>query len=133
VSIKEVVIGSRSGERVIIRGSGKANIEGWFRADIEIQCEGFYAEFEGEFMRGELADFAGEIQVLYECLLGKATLSPTEPYISLSLSGDSKGHVAVAGTARTRLGSETELTFCMGLDQTYLPAIVRSLREIDPT
>jgi hypothetical protein len=55
-----------------------------------------------------------------------------EPNLTLSLTGDGKGHVEVTGVARNQFHTGTKLTIKMELDQTYLPAIAKTLANIDP-
>jgi hypothetical protein len=49
-----------------------------------------------------------------------------EPNLTLSLSGDGKGHVEISSVARKQFHTGTELTK-MELDQSYLPAIAKAL------
>lgn len=128
----EVLIGGEEDNRITIRRCTKNGPEGWFDTEIEVRCDGWRGKFRASFMQGELSRFGQEVQSLHQHLDGKATLEPIEPNLTLSLSGDSKGHVEVSGVARNQFQTGTELTFQMELDQTYLPAIAKALGEIDP-
>ena len=68
-------------------------------------------------MRGELARFAEEIQILYEELTGEAKLEPIDPHLTLSFAGDGKGHIEVVGTVRNQFISGTKPSFCLDVDQ----------------
>ena len=83
-------------------------------------------------MNGELRKFAQEVDALRRKLSGTARLSPLEPNLRLTLTGDGKGHINVEGTARNRLGSGTKLEFEFEIDQTFLGKIARALNEADP-
>jgi hypothetical protein len=128
----EVLIGGADGSRVSIRRSTKNGSEGWFDTEIEVRCNGWRGKFGASFMQGELSLFAQQVQNLHEHLHGKATLEPMEPNLTHSLSGDGKGHVEVTDVARNQFHTGTKLTIKMELDQTYLPAIAKTLANIDP-
>jgi hypothetical protein len=128
----EVLIGGADGNRVSIRSCTKNGSEGWFDTEIEVRCDGWRGKFGASFMQSELSLFAQQVQNLHKHLHGKATLEPMEPNLTLSLSGDGKGHVEVTGVARNQFHTGTKLTFKMELDQTYLPAIAKALANIDP-
>jgi len=94
-----------------IRFGSQTNSEGWFDAEVEVQCDSWRGKIRASFMRGELARFAEEIRILHEKLTGEARLEPLAPYLTLSFSGDGKGHVKVGGTAVNHLGSGAKLSF----------------------
>jgi hypothetical protein len=52
--------------------------------------------------------------------------------LTLSLSGDGKGHVEVTAVDRNQFHTGTKLRFKVELDQTYLSAIAKALANIDP-
>jgi hypothetical protein len=128
----EVVIGAPDGNRVVIHRQTSNDRESWFHAAIAVHCDGWYGQFKASFMRGELSRLAQDVRALYQRLDGEAVLDPVEPNLVLSLTGDGKGHVRVRGTAQNRLSSGTHLSFEFQIDQTYLPAISKSLSEMDP-
>lgn len=125
-----IVIGNRGADFVSLNVVGRG--EGWSSAVIEVRCDGWMGTFNGSFMKGELSRFAEQLRVLRRDLSGSAQLQPLEPYISLTLTGDGKGHVTVEGTARNHFESGTKLSFEFTIDQTYLAAIVDSLTKADP-
>lgn len=55
-----------------------------------------------------------------------------EPNITLTLTGDGKGHITVEGVARNNFASATELVFDFTIDQTYLKDIADCLYAVDP-
>jgi hypothetical protein len=128
----DVLIIGQNGERVTIRRVSANGPEGWFDTEVELQCDGWRGKFGASFMQGELSRFARELRILHEKLNGKATLAPLEPNLELSFTGDGKGHVEVKGIARNNFHTGTELSFCLDLDQTYLPAIAKALADTDP-
>jgi len=82
-------------------------------------------------MKGELARFADGIRRLRHDLVGIAALNPIEPNITVTLTGDGKGHITVEGVAR-EFARGTELAFEFTIDQTYLKEIADSLSAVDP-
>ena len=100
-------------------------------AEVEVQCDGWRGKFGASFMQGELSRFAGELQILHEKLNGKAILAPLEPNLELSFARDGKGHVEVKETTRNNFHTGTKLSFCLDLDQTYLPAIAKAFAAAD--
>src|SRR5216684_6839774 len=85
------------------------------------------AQDQCSFYRGELSQFASDIEKLYKDLVGVAQLTPIERHLELRFTGDGKGHILVEGKAQHRLSAGTYLKFTMELDQTELPAIANAL------
>jgi len=129
----EIRIGGKDGEFISVRRLTRNSHEGWFDAEVEVQCDGWHGKIRASFMRGELTRFAEEIQILYKEFRGEARVEPIEPHLTLSCEGDGKGHIKVVGTAQNHLGSGTKLSFWLEADQTYLPVIVKALRAADST
>jgi hypothetical protein len=89
------------------------------------------ASFRASFLQGELSGFARELQTLHKGLKGKAILAPLEPNLELSLVGDGRGYIEITGSARAQFHTKTELSFCFGIDQTYLPDIAKGSIDLD--
>jgi hypothetical protein len=129
--INEIVIGNKGADCVSLK-VGERGSEGWSNAEIEVRCDGWVGSLKGSFREGELTRFAQDVRRLHHDLFGTARLQPTEPNITLTMTGDGKGHIAVDGSARNNFSSGTQLTFRFTIDQTYLKAIADSLSEADP-
>jgi len=128
----EIIIGNRDGEHISVQVDSARNVEGWFGAEVHVCCGGWRGKIDAEFYGNELTRFAEEIRALYRNLTGVARLDPTEPYITLKLEGDGKGHIVVDGTAQRTPGDQTYLTFRIEIDQTYLPHIADALFNSNP-
>ena len=128
----EIIIGNRDGEHISIQAASTRNVEGWFGAEVHVHCGGWRGKIDAEFYQDELTRFAEEIRALYRNLTGVARLGPTEPYITLKLEGDGKGHIVVDGVAQRTLGELTHLVFQIKIDQTYLPHIADALFKANP-
>ncbi|MHB1498853.1 MAG: WapI family immunity protein [Acidimicrobiales bacterium] len=79
----------------------------------------------------ELARFRKQLQDLYRTLEGEARLESIEDWLNIVATGDGLGHVNVVGSAMDEPGMGNELRFRLQLDQTYLPAIIDSLLEVE--
>jgi len=97
----EVLISGQTGERVTILRVTAIGPEGWFDAEVEVQCDGWRGKFGASFMQGELSRFARELRILHEQLNGGAILAPLEPNLELSVAGDGKGSCSTTTIARS--------------------------------
>jgi hypothetical protein len=127
----EIVIGSKGAEHVSLEISNRS-YEDWHSASIGIRCDGWQGNVRGHFRKGELSRFAQEVRQLHRDLSGTARLNPLEPNVTLTLTGDGKGHITVTGVARDNFARKVFLDFQFSIDQTYLPAIADSLSDADP-
>jgi hypothetical protein len=75
----------------------------------------------------EFAGFLTDITALSRTLEGAATFTTMEGQLSVTLSGDGKGHVHVQGTAVDEPGTGNRLEFGFDIDQTYLHGIASCL------
>jgi hypothetical protein len=125
-----ILIGHSQFDHVAIKITGAAG-ENWFSADVRIACGIWQGVFRWQFYKGELQQFAHELDRLYQTLSGTAKLIPMEPNLELEMAGDGKGHVIVKGKACAEFGTGTYLVFRLELDQTELPTIVKSLSAAD--
>ena len=122
----EVLIGLQDGGHVLMRNWRHAP-EDWTYADAEIRCGPWQGEIQVAFYSNELARFAEAIRTLYRDLEGKAELHPFDSPFALTLTGNSRGGIAVAGRAQSDFVTDTELRFHFLIDQTFLPGIADSL------
>jgi len=128
---REVQIGNQNGDHVSLKRVTVTGPEKWFDAEVEVQCDGWRGKIRASFMEGELTRFAEEIRNLHKNLTGEPVLDPIEPHLTLSLVGDGIGHLSVKGKAQNHLGSGTEISFRLDIDQTYLPGIADALSDAD--
>ena len=122
----EVLIGLPDGDHVLLRNWRHAP-EDWTYADAEIRCGPWQGRIEVAFYSDELARFAEAIRTLYRELGGKAELHPFDSPFALTLTGNSRGGITVAGLAQSDFVTDTELRFHFLIDQTFLPGIADSL------
>ena len=124
--MERIIIGSSESERVAIEIVGPA-ADDWAVAHVEIACGVWRGSFRCEFYDGELRKFGEQIQRLYRALEGTAKFTSVESNLSFELTGDGKGHIAVAGRAAAESYTGTHLVFNFSLDQTQLPPIAAAL------
>ena len=128
---RTIVIGNVGADFVSIV-AGQPGVEGWFGADIEMRCDGWYGKTGASFMKGELRRLAQDLRSLQHNLSGTATFKPLEPHVQMHFAGDGKGHIVVEGEACIRFESGTRLHFLIDIDQTYLGGIITALFSADP-
>jgi hypothetical protein len=66
---------------------------------------------------------------LYENLDGEAGFANLDGYLAFDVKGDGIGHFTIEGDAGEDPGSGQRLAFRLEVDQTQLPAIIKSLEE----
>lgn len=103
----------------------------WLVAPIDISVGGFTGRAGAGLRAEELRSFRQGLEELYERLSGEARLESMEAWIGLTCVGDGLGHIDVTGYVRDKPGIGNELSFHLSIDQTFLPAIISSLREIE--
>ena len=135
-----VVIGGSERERVSIHVLGRMHPGAsdywdgnWLVSPIEVAVGGFTGRIGAGLRTEELRTFREGLEVLYEALEGEARLDSMEDWLSLTCRGTGLGHVDVAGSARDEPGVGNELNFHFSIDQTYLPSIIDSLKDLEDT
>jgi len=106
-------------------------IDDWIGGDAEIKVRGFHASISADFEPIDFQIFETELRTLYENLSGKAELRPTEEQLTLTLQGNGRGGIEVAGTAWFVACYGSKLDFEFEIDQTFLPAVLEQLSSIN--
>jgi hypothetical protein len=101
--------------------------EGWVCGKADVHCGPWLERVKVEFYMDELPRFGEEIRQLYHDLKGTAALDSIESDLTLRLTGNDRGAIEVAGTARSQFATSSELSFRFFIDQTFLPKIADSL------
>jgi len=63
--------------------------------------------------------------------LGRPSSTRSKSGYTFCAKGDGAGHIAITGTVKDEPGMGNSLKFSIDLDQTFLPAILGQLDEID--
>jgi len=124
----KLVVGRARGDRVeidVLRRDGD-----WLETEVEVFVGAWRGRFAAMLNTYEFADFRRDLGALYGMLLGEARFKAYEGWLSLTLTGDGRGHVVVEGTACDDRGIGNELHFGFHLDQTDLPSLIARLDEL---
>jgi hypothetical protein len=121
-------IGEEDAEYVRVEILGD-NGDGWFSADVGINVGGFRGSYSADFNSWAFSDFQAQLEKLYGSVSGSASFTSYEAQLELVLTCNSQGHVQVRGVAMDVAGTGNRLVFQLHIDQTYVPAIVSSLRS----
>lgn len=132
----ELVLGSTERERLIIRildahhEAGAGAYGHWLDAVVSIRAGGFTGEFACTLQPRDFERLAGESERAFHDLRSVASFATLEGQLAFRLEGDGLGHFRVHGEARDEGVNCNRLTWVLQLDQTYLPALIASAREI---
>ena len=74
--------------------------------------------------------FHEQLTALYQTLSGEARLGPSYENLVIVFSGDGKGHIAVRVIVYADHSRPIRLEFCIFLDQTDLPRIIRQVELV---
>ena len=124
-----IVIGKPAAEHVSINITDR-NSEGWLSGTLEVSAGAWSGRCGAWFYKGELCQFAAEIEKLYGDLIRPAQFTPMEPCLELKLTGR-QGHILVEGKAQDRFLDGNYVAFRLVLGQTELPVIANALRMAD--
>ncbi|WP_243295296.1 WapI family immunity protein [Geothrix mesophila] len=135
--MKTLTIGSQEHDRLSIvvldyerAPIGEAFDDNWLVARIEISVGSFTGTFPLCLTPQDFESFISPMEQLYKSLTGQAKFETIEGQIEVSLTGDGRGGIEVAGHALDRAGIGNRLEFGFTIDQTYFPPMLRQLRDI---
>jgi hypothetical protein len=103
----------------------------WLNAIVDLHVGGFQGNLKGDLRADELQKFRADLPELHRTLRGTVALVTLESWLEIKCVGDGRGHVDCACRICDQDGwTGNILAFHIHLDQTYLPAILRSLDEV---
>lgn len=126
--MSSIHIGSES-EYVKIMLAPAFPSQGWCQADVDIAVSGFHGHIRPWLDADDLQVFASQLTSVYETLQGEATLIPLDQQFTLHVQAQTRGHIHVSGIAWSKATYENKLTFCLELDQSFLPNILAELQR----
>lgn len=126
----KVCIGAGSQHVTIHVLSDKADDYGWLTCEISLSAGAFSGLFDATLMVSDFASFCQDVRQLYDDLKSPAVFNTLEGQFALTLSGDGIGHVSVDGEVLDQAGDGNRLRFRFGIDETYLPPIIRDLDAV---
>lgn len=102
----------------------------WVPVTVLISVGAFSGRYDATFQTCEFVDFRDALQALHQSLEGSAHLSTIERQLSLKLTCDRFGHIALEGVAGDRVINGNQLEFRLTLDQSHLPSVLGDLHAI---
>lgn len=104
----------------------------WLVTSIDLIAGGFRAGIGAGLRANELREFRLALTAVQDSLAGEALLSSLEDWLSLRVTVDARGHVAVNGNLRDHSGGGNALAFeIMGGDQSDLASVLTGLDNIE--
>ena len=82
------------------------------------------------FSFNNLAAFLQDLELLYRDLKGKARLGHTYELDYIEFEGDAQGQIRIVGYIRPFPEKRDQLDFTISCDQTYLPALIQSVKRV---
>lgn len=106
--------------------------EGKLSAKVSVSNGHWSGTCDTLFDRGELRQFAQDIEKLHADTKGQAVLAQhLTPNIDMTLTGDGKGHFYAAGSVRDDFAHSNYIAFDFGLNPSELLSIVEALRAAE--
>jgi len=137
----ELVVGRPGDDHLTVRVMGRMHPGSsdywdgnWLISSISAQLGSFSAQLTAGLRVDELQSFRHGLELINQQLRGEAVLTPLEPWISLTVTCQPNGSLAVTGELDDNPGIGNRLTFAItGLDQTDIPAMLTALSAIERT
>jgi len=102
----------------------------WLSCRLELNIKGFNADFLFDLRVDEIESFLMELDQLNLNLKGKANLENMEEVIKLKLNVCKTGKLKWEGRLLYPAGIGSTLVFEYDSDQTFLPAIIKELKNV---
>jgi hypothetical protein len=129
--------GGEERERVMVQVHGYKRVpvgeyydDNWVRSEVFVSVGAFSGEYTAAFLTSDFVGFREEVRALHESLAGKATFCTLEEQLSIELTGNGRGGIALVGVAADAPGTGNQLKFKLELDQSHLPLVLKGLDEI---
>ncbi len=129
MSVLRFQIGGSEHEFVRVDVTG-TNGDCWLPSRVAVRAGAFQGEFPRDLDVWAFSRFADQVRELHRTLKGTAVFSTYERQLELVLLGDGLGHVSVNAEAMDCAGTGNKLVFCLSIDQTHLPALLKYLELI---
>jgi len=131
-------IGKDTTEHIAINVLGKSHPDSndywdgnWLKCIVQVKAGAWRGKFKADLRTDEFHVLAEELNGLYNNLSGEVIFEPMEPWVKFKLVGDGRGYFSFEGEASDKLRTGNRLMFNFELDQTYLPNILKQLREVN--
>lgn len=102
----------------------------WLLARVCLATGGFQGDISITLRCEDFVSFHRQLNRLNQTLRGKASLGTLERSISLELTGNGRGDIALRGEVTDRICDGNRLEFFLDFDQSYLAAPLRHLVKV---
>jgi hypothetical protein len=125
---------SAEGLHLELEARRRVDDEDWVRVGVAVSVVGFDGNFEAWLQLGDLRRFCEQIELMYDSVgrPGKARLASAEPEIDIGLEMETLGGIrgAYRFESEHRRAAPTVLSGSFEMDQSHLPALAESIREL---
>jgi hypothetical protein len=132
--MREITVRSDGGDMLKITLFGRSYPDAvdsddgnWLQTAIKVVAGGFRGSVACCFRAEELAEFHGQLARLQESLNGTAVFESMEGQLSVSVTGDGRGHMHLKCTIRDQPGIGNTLHCVLDTDQTFVRATLAEL------
>ena len=123
-------LGSSASDRVLVAVLGRPDArDDWLECRVDVSAGAFSASYVATFSTQDFPQFRRELEQLYQSLDGRARFDTHERQLQVACSGNGRGGILVEGVAQDSY--DNVLRFRFETDQTFLPALIAQLREIE--
>jgi hypothetical protein len=99
--------------------------------EISIKAGAWSASYPADLRSPDFPFFREQLEHLQHDPAGVAVFDTLEGQLKLHLNGDHRGHIAIRGTARDKVGTGNELGFQFEIDQSFLPELIAELKLVE--
>ena len=130
--VNSFALGTEAGDHLIVEIHGRPDErDDWLEARVSIRAGAFGGSFGATLMTCDFPPFRGQLERLYETLDGAATFDTIERQLRIECAGNGRGQIGIQGVAEDQVTDGNVLRFGLSIDQTFLPAIISDLQDIE--
>ena len=130
--MQTITLGVDSGDYVMVTINGRPDDnDDWLEATIAVAVGSFSGCVSASLVTIDFPRFRRELESLHRTLDGTATFATIERQLEIECAGDGRGGIRVTGIVEDRVGDGNELRFGFDTDQTFLPALINKMKELE--
>lgn len=99
----------------------------WLTAEVSVNTGVWEGKYGANFRAEELQDLMDNLEKTTESPEHIFDFAPTEPWLTMTFTGDKLGNIEITGEARDNLSESSKLVFSFSIDQAILPEIIKNL------
>ncbi|WP_339613438.1 DUF5959 family protein [uncultured Rubinisphaera sp.] len=125
-------LGNDGSDQVIVRITGRPDAQDdWLDASISVRAGAFSASIPVSLSTCDFRPFREQLEALYQTLDGTAAFNTREQQLGIVCRGNGLGGIAVEGVTNDQVSDGNTLRLQFNIDQSFLPAIIEDLREVE--